>query len=123
MKNRKNTTSGLLYSTEFGRMCPHCSQPSQKCICIQKKQQAIDKGDGIVRVSRETKGRKGKGVTCITGIPLPLDSLKRLSTQLKQKCGSGGTLKNTTIEIQGDQRDIVMEELIKLGFKVKRSGG
>jgi translation initiation factor 1 len=80
-------------------------------------------GDGIVRVSRETKGRKGKGVTVITGVPLPPAELKALSRQLKQACGSGGTVKNGTIEIQGDHRDRLVAELKQRGFTVKRAGG
>ncbi len=77
--------------------------------------------DGIVRVSRSTKGRKGKGVTIITG--LPLDATARIAKQLKQKCGSGGTIRNGVIEIQGDHRTAVMDELRKQGFTVKLAGG
>jgi len=72
---------------------------------------------------RETKGRKGKGVTLIVGLPLETDELKQMATALKQKCGSGGGLKNGIIEIQGDHRDVLEKELGRLGYKVKRSGG
>ena len=76
-----------------------------------------------VRVSRETKGRKGKGVTVVNGVELPDDQLKKLARELKQACGSGGTIKGGTIEIQGDHRDRVVEELVRRGYAAKRSGG
>ena len=76
-----------------------------------------------VRVSRETKGRRGKGVTVVTGVELPADELKKLARDLKQACGSGGTLKQGAIEIQGDHRDRVVEELLRRGYAAKRSGG
>ncbi len=120
MKSKRNNT-GLVYSTEFGKMCPDCSQPQKKCICQKKR--SIPKSDGIVRLMRETKGRKGKGVTLITGVPLNQVELKKLAKTLKQKCGSGGSLKNSIIEIQGDHRDLLEKELAKLGYKVKRAGG
>jgi len=81
------------------------------------------KGDGIVRVGRETKGRKGAGVTVITGIPSHPEGLEKLAKQFKQQCGTGGTVKNGVIEIQGDHRDLLVAELQKLGYTVKRSGG
>ncbi len=81
------------------------------------------KSDGIVRVGRETKGRKGKGVTLVTGVPLPVDELKLLAKELKQKCGTGGTLKDGVIEIQGDHRDILIELLKAKGWTVKKAGG
>jgi translation initiation factor 1 len=76
-----------------------------------------------VRLGRETKGRKGKGVTLITGLSLPDDELLKLASDLKRRCGSGGTLRDGVIEIQGDHRDILLEELRKRGHTVKRSGG
>ena len=80
-------------------------------------------GDGVVRVGRETKGRKGKGVTVITGLPLAHDELARLATRLKKRCGSGGTVRDGVIEIQGDHRDLLVTELDGLGYRVKRAGG
>ena len=80
-------------------------------------------GDGIVRVGRETKGRKGKAVTVITGLGLAGPELKDLAKKLKARCGTGGTVKDGTIEIQGEHRDVLMAELQKLGFTVRRSGG
>jgi translation initiation factor 1 len=81
------------------------------------------RGDGIVRVGRETKGRKGKGVTVITGVPLAGDALRELAGDLKRSCGSGGTLRDGVIEIQGDHRDRLVEELQRRGYRVKRAGG
>jgi translation initiation factor 1 len=79
--------------------------------------------DARVRVGRETKGRRGKGVTVITGVPLRGEALKDLSKKLKQQCGSGGTVKDGVIEIQGDHRDKVVAALATYGWDVKRSGG
>lgn len=112
---------GLVYSTDSGRLCPDCGQPAAQCQC--KQQNDIPLGDGIVRVSRETKGRKGKGVTLITGLPLTEKDLKALAKKLKAKCGTGGTVKDGVIEIQGDQRDVLVPELEKLNYTVKRAGG
>lgn len=72
---------------------------------------------------RETKGRKGKGVTLIGGLPLTEEGLKKMAKTLKQKCGSGGSVKNGLIEIQGDHRDLLEKELAGLGYKVKQAGG
>jgi translation initiation factor 1 len=118
-KNKNNL--GTVYSTDQGKTCPFCGNPVKECSC--KLEKNLPEGDGIVRLSRETKGRKGKGVTVITGLLLPLDQLKTLAKKLKQKCGTGGTLKNGNIEIQGDHRDTLFDELSKQGFKVKISGG
>ncbi len=118
---KKSDSRGAVYSTEHGRMCPDCGHPAAACTCRRVK--SAPKKDGIVRVGWETKGRKGKGVTLISGIPLDADGLRRLASQLKQQCGSGGTVKETIIEIQGDHRNIVMEELKKQGYNVKRAGG
>jgi len=81
------------------------------------------KPGGSVVVGRETSGRKGKGVTVIRGVPLAGEALAQLATQLKQACASGGTLRDGTIEIQGDHRDRVVAELERRGWKAKRSGG
>jgi translation initiation factor 1 len=83
----------------------------------------VPKGDGIVRVGRETKGRKGKGVTVISGVPLAAAALEELATRLKKRCGSGGTVHEGVIEIQGDHRDVLVAELGRLGYAAKRSGG
>jgi translation initiation factor 1 len=112
--------NGIVYSTGYGRMCPACGKPVGECVCRQEKTPAA--GDGIVRVSRQTKGRKGKGVTIITGLGLEEQGLQRLAADLKRRCGAGGTVKGDTIEIQGDHRDRLLEELSQRGYTVKRAG-
>lgn len=87
------------------------------------KQTSSAPTDGVVRVQRETKGRKGKGVTLVTGVPLEGGGLKALAKKLKQKCGTGGTLKEGIIEIQGDHRDLLVELLQAEGYTVKKAGG
>lgn len=77
----------------------------------------------MVRVSRQTKGRKGSGVCLITGVPLDAAELKQLAKQLKQKCGSGGTVRDGVIEIQGDHRAVLIETLTGLGYRAKLAGG
>ncbi len=106
-------TKGLVYSTDTGRTCPGCGHPVKQCCCRQK---SLQQGDSVVRVSRQTKGRKGSGVCLITGLPLDEAELKKLAKELKKKCGSGGTVKNGVIEIQGDHREVLVDALIKLGF-------
>ena len=76
-----------------------------------------------MRIRRETKGRKGKGVTTVSGIGLAKADLKTLAKQLKQKCSTGGTVKDGVIEIQGDHREKLKAELEKLGHNVKLAGG
>lgn len=119
----RKTNSTLVYSTEHGRVCPGCGMPRTKCACSKKQTQTVPKGDGIVRVSLDKKGRKGKGVTIISGLSLDPAGLKDIAKKLKQKCGSGGTVKDGTIEIQGDHRGAMMTELESRGYRVKRSGG
>ena len=111
---------GLVYSTETGRMCPVCRQPLAQCVCGKA---VAPKGDGTVRVSLDTKGRKGKGVTVVKGLAMDAASLTQLAKQLKAACGSGGTVKDFTIEVQGDHCETVMALLAKQGHKVKRAGG
>ena len=121
MKSRSDRNKGIVYSTEFGKACPKCGNPIKQCVCHKTK--PVVPTDGIVRIGRETKGRKGSGVTVITGVPLDTTALKDLAKQLKQKCGTGGTVKSGTIEIQGNHREALKQELIKLGYTVKLSGG
>ena len=103
--------SRLVYSTDQGKI-KHTSTPTRPEI-----------SDGIVRIKRETKGRKGKGVTIISGLALPEKALKTLAKQLKQLCGTGGAVKLNTIEIQGDHREKLKETLEKQGHTVKLAGG
>lgn len=123
MKQRNQAGSALVYSTEAGgRMCPDCGEPVAQCRCKELKAR-VPATDGIVRVSHETKGRKGKGVTVVKGVALNAEGLAALGKQLKTSCGSGGTVKDGVIEIQGDHRDTVIAALVKQGHTVKRAGG
>ncbi|MGE4487968.1 MAG: stress response translation initiation inhibitor YciH [Kiritimatiellales bacterium] len=106
---------------EWSKSTPGSQLPPKKNKSCSKP--SSPKGDGIVRVGRETKGRKGSGVTVITGIPSHPEGLEKLAKQFKQLCGTGGTVKNCVIEIQGDHRNTLVAELQKLGYTVKRSGG
>lgn len=124
MASLKDQLSGLVYSTETGKHCPECGEPLTACRCDElAEQQRLANLDGVVRVRREVAGRKGKGVITITGVPLPEKELKTLAKKLKQRCGTGGSLKEGVIEIQGDQRDLIKTLLEAEGFKVKMSGG
>jgi len=114
------SSSARVYSTEDGKICPSCDQPIDDCRCNDDR---VPEGDGIVRLRRETKGRKGKGVTLVDGVLLAPTELKKLAKELKARCGTGGTVKDGTIEIQGDFRDLLLETLTKKGFTVKKAGG
>jgi translation initiation factor 1 len=121
MKKSLSDLGGLVYSTDSGRMCPDCRQPIAECIC--KQAAARPSGDGIVRVSRETKGRAGKGVTLVKGVTLGEAELAALGKELKAACGSGGTVKDGVIEVQGDHVERVMALLVAKSYRVKRAGG
>lgn len=121
MKSR-SASGGLVYSTDAGRMCPACRQPAAKCVCKSASQTKAP-SDGVVRVSRETKGRAGKGVTLVKGVALDALALAALGKQLKTACGSGGTVKEGVIEVQGDHCERVIELLKAQGMVVKRAGG
>lgn len=110
-----------VYSTEVGRVCPDCGRPLANCVC-KKKAGARPKGDGVVRVQIESKGRGGKTVTLVTGLDLDEEALKKLAGELKRVCGAGGAIKEGVIEIQGDHRDTLIEALKKQGYKPKRVG-
>ena len=119
----KNKNNNLVYSTDSGRICPNCQNPVNDCSCNSLNIGLPASTDGIVRISRQTKGRKGKGVSIINGLPLNEVDMKELAGKLKAKCGTGGTVKDGAIEIQGDNRDKLKIELEKLGYKVKLAGG
>ncbi len=104
----RRSNSRLVYSSEQGVVADRPAKAAS---------------DGIVRVSRSSKGRRGKGVTVITGVPLEGAELKKLAKALKQRCGSGGTLKGDVIEIQGDHRPLLVELLTERGYTVKLAGG
>jgi len=106
-----NDDSVLVFSTDSGRITP-TTQP-----------EPIESGDGIVRIRRETKGRKGKGVITISGLALDAAALKKLAKDLKKLCGCGGSVKDGIIEIQGDNREVIKAFLEKKNFSVKLAGG
>jgi translation initiation factor 1 len=109
----------LVYSTAQGKICPECSQPVSGCVCRQRHKTTVAKTDGIIRVRYETKGRKGKGVTVISGLPLDQISLEELARVLKQRFGVGGSVQGHAIELQGNHCDQVKLELQKTGYCVK----
>jgi translation initiation factor 1 len=104
----------LVYSSEGGRLCPECGKATDACTCRRKGPAA---GAGPVRVRLDTKGRRGKAVTMVTGVPLGAEELADLGKKLKQKCGAGGTVKDGVIEIQGDHRATVTAALQAAGYK------
>lgn len=120
----KSQRSRVVYSTAHGRMCPECGRSHERCDCKGRaRARQAPPADGVVRVARQTKGRKGKGVTTVTGVPLAAAELQALASDLKARCGCGGTVRDGVIEIQGDHRDRLVGELEKRGWTVKRSGG
>ena len=120
MPKSKKASGGLVYSTDRGRLCPQCQRAVAECVCGKARPASL--GDGIVRLHRETKGRGGKAVTLVKGLPLAGDELKSLAKILKQRCGVGGSIKDNCIEIQGDQRATLKQELENRGYRVKIAG-
>ena len=128
----RDSQDRLVYSSEAGRICPACSRRVSVCECRGKgarariaardEAEAAKASDGIVRVARSTKGRGGKIVTRVTGVPGGEAAQKALAAELKRSCGTGGSLKDGVIEIQGEHRDTLVRELESRGFKVKRAG-
>jgi translation initiation factor 1 len=118
--------SRLVYSTDQGRICPGCKKPFSGCTCKNKKKDVknpLISSDGTIRIRREAKGRNGKTVTTITGVSLEGEALQALATDLKKRCGTGGTVKEGVIVIQGDHREVLYQEIKKKGFPVKLAGG
>lgn len=117
--------SKLVYSTETGRMCPKCGRPQSKCACKKKKSKAQfrEESDGVIRIRRESKGRKGKTVTTISGFREKDGVLREIASDLKTRCGTGGSFKDGIIIMQGDHRETVKAELTRQGFTVKMAGG
>jgi translation initiation factor 1 len=117
----------LVYSTDSGRICPECGKAQAQCACPSKAQASAQaaraKSDGVVRVSLDSKGRGGKSVTVVRGVAVDGAALLALGKQLKAACGSGGTVKDGVIEVQGDHVATVIAALQKLGHTVKRAGG
>ena len=119
----------LVYSTETGRICSACGKPVSACVCKKKKavkahkRQTSYPNDGTIRIQREVKGRKGKTVTVVFGVPLENEKLKQLAKVLKGRCGTGGSVKNGLIIIQGDHRQTLLAEIKKHGYNAKLAGG
>lgn len=114
---------GLVYSTDAGRMCPACRRPVASCACAASARPAPPAGDGIARIRRETGGRGGKTVTTISGLALDDAALAALAKRLKAACGTGGTVRDGTIELQGDHREQLAALLAREGFRSKLAGG
>jgi translation initiation factor 1 len=111
---------GIL-SDEHKSLCPNCRRAARECVCPKGAPGAARLS--AIRVGRETKGRAGKGVTTISGLPLSAADIDALAAQLKKRCGSGGTVRNGVIEVQGDHRDLIVAVLGQLGWQAKKSGG
>ncbi|MCG7601563.1 translation initiation factor Sui1 [Halomonas sp. McH1-25] len=124
MASLQDQLRGLVYSTEHGETCPACRRPLAECECNERSEaERIAALDGVVRIRRETSGRKGKGVTTVSGVPLIEAELKVLAKDLKKRCGTGGAVKDGVIEIQGDHRQVLKSELETRGYTVKLAGG
>ncbi|MBN2201910.1 translation initiation factor Sui1 [bacterium] len=111
----------IVYSTDHGRMCPECGHPKSRCAC--RGASAAPPADGVVRVRREVKGRAGKTVTAVYGLPLRGGPLEALASELKRKCSAGGSVKEGVVVIQGDHRGTVVPFLEARGYRVKQAGG
>ncbi len=121
MAKKRDLKGGLVYSSGHGRMCPGCNHPEEECICNKKR--SVRNGDGVVRVRRESKGRGGKTVSVISGVALDEGGLSQLAADLKRTIGTGGSVRDGDIEIQGDKVERIMAVLKTRGYTVKRSGG
>lgn len=119
--NKRKADSRLVFSTDGGRLCHQCQRKLTHCVCGSDA--PTTQSDGIARVRRETKGRGGKAVTVIEGLPVSADRLKDIAKKLKQRCGVGGAVKDGAIEIQGDQRETCRAALEAQGFRCKLAGG
>jgi translation initiation factor 1 len=123
----------LVYTTGVGRICPGCRRPATQCVCRAADGRAAGSraagaasgvgAAGPVRVSRQTQGRAGRAVTVISGLALRTAELEKLAGELKRRCGSGGTVRDGNIEIQGEHRDTLVAELARRGIAAKRAGG
>jgi translation initiation factor 1 len=123
MPGKARGNSQRVYSTDRGRLCPECGAVKVDCRCRILRSQALKASDGVVRIRRETKGRGGKAVTVVSGLPLEGSELKAIARALKQRCGVGGAVKDGDVEIQGDQRDTIRAYLETEGYTVKFAGG
>ena len=120
MSPRPDPNIRSVFSSDEGALCPDCREAESRCRC-EKKAEVL--GDGRVRVRLDKKARRGKAVTIIEGLPLDADELKALAKELKKRCGSGGSVKDGAIELQGNVVQLMLEELAKRGYQAKKSGG
>ncbi len=111
-----------VYSTDGPTECATCQKKLHKCVCASDKE-LLAEGDGTVRVRRETKRRGGKVVTVVTGLTMPNDQIRELLSYFRGKLGCGGTIKGSTVELQGDFAEFAIKALRERGMAVKRSGG
>lgn len=116
----QNRRDRLVYSSQHGRVCAECERPEARCSCGDRRDRPRG---GAIRVRREKKGRRGKTVTTVRGVPLDRGELAALAAELKRRCGSGGSVVNDVIEIQGDHCDALIEALAERGYAAKRAGG
>jgi translation initiation factor 1 len=128
-ENKPMNENRLVYSTETGRICPACGKPVPECSCKKKKAVKVEKpptgylNDGTIRIRREVKGRKGKTVTTVFGVPLEDKALGKFAKILKRRCGAGGSVKDGVIIIQGDHRQVLLGEIKKHGYTATLAGG
>jgi translation initiation factor 1 len=121
IRSSKSRASTLVYSTDKAGTCSVCGKALKACVCASAP---LGKSvDGVVRLFRETKGRKGKGVTLVKGLPLSVDELTTVAKQLKSACGVGGSVKSGVIELQTADREKIKALLERAGFNVKIAGG
>jgi len=120
---KRASSGGLVYSTDAGRMCPACRQPMASCRCVPASARALPAGDGVARIRREVGGRGGKTVTVVSGLALDPIALAALSKRLKSACGTGGTVKAGSLELQGDHREQLAGLLADEGIRSKLAGG
>lgn len=118
---KRSPQSSIVYSTGLGAICPGCRRPVGQCAC--RAEDGRPSREGAVRVSRDVAGRRGKGVSVVSGLPLGPPELEALAAVLRKRCGAGGTVRGGRVEIQGEHRERIVAELEKLGYKVKRAGG
>jgi translation initiation factor 1 len=119
------SNSRLVYSTEQSRYCTVCNKPAAGCVCRKRKSASPGPiaSDGVIRIQREVKGRNGKTVTTLSGFSADQNEIKKLAAQLKSRCGTGGSVKDGVIVIQGDHRETLLAVLKKSGYQAKLAGG
>lgn len=116
----QKSNARLIYSTDTGGKCPVCGWPQKNCQCSSRRDVTENVPDRVVaKLRMEKKGRGGKAVTVVYGLPRNAEFLQELSRDLKRACGAGGTVLDDGVEIQGDLRERVRDALLKRGYVVK----